>query len=378
MPESSYPGETAVDSTEALADPASPFRQDAASEKPPLRVAVLAPGTERFQEICRTLTQKGLSVVPVTMDPSTASLTIPAGLDALIACLADLDRRAESLVPKLAASGIPPLIVAVEQLSAASELAFLRLGAQEVVGLHVAASDADACCERLRQAVLCAIQRHRFRLQPEPPPQERQTEIRAIMDLFPVGVMMTDWDGRLRLANSRAQKILAERDSLFIDPTGLVRLFDRNSTTLLRQTMRQVRDGADSSCALNAPRRSGLAALSILVVPVGHQPSGAALFLAAPEAPLSIAPATLGGLYGLTLAEARIVIALVAGQKLDEAAQASGTSPHTVRNHLKAIFRKTGTNRQAELVKLVLTGPAVFRHAPIPAGFKTTESGRSW
>ena len=36
-------------------------------------------------------------------------------------------------------------------------------------------------------------------------------------------------------------------------------------------------------------------------------------------------------------------------------------SIHTVRSQLKQIFRKTSTNRQAELVKLLLTGPAAIR-----------------
>jgi DNA-binding CsgD family transcriptional regulator len=43
---------------------------------------------------------------------------------------------------------------------------------------------------------------------------------------------------------------------------------------------------------------------------------------------------------------------LVAGDTLAEAAQALGVALATVRTHLAHIFEKTGTSRQAELIRL--------------------------
>jgi DNA-binding CsgD family transcriptional regulator len=58
--------------------------------------------------------------------------------------------------------------------------------------------------------------------------------------------------------------------------------------------------------------------------------------------------------FGLTPAEARIVLRLVSGDSLRSAAKALGIKYETVRTHLKSIFQKTGTRRQAELVIVVI------------------------
>ena len=61
--------------------------------------------------------------------------------------------------------------------------------------------------------------------------------------------------------------------------------------------------------------------------------------------------------YGITTAEARLVERLVAGDSPQQAAQALGLSVSTVRNQLAALFRKTETSRQAELMRLLVTLP---------------------
>ena len=48
--------------------------------------------------------------------------------------------------------------------------------------------------------------------------------------------------------------------------------------------------------------------------------------------------------------------ALADGLSLNEIAAAHGCSVQTARTHMKRILQKTGTNRQAELVRLLLTG----------------------
>ena len=58
-------------------------------------------------------------------------------------------------------------------------------------------------------------------------------------------------------------------------------------------------------------------------------------------------------LWGLTATEARLVLALVAGQPLKAFAEAEGCSWHTVRTHLRNALRKSGHRRQLELVQAV-------------------------
>ncbi|MBV2145075.1 response regulator transcription factor [Falsochrobactrum sp. TDYN1] len=58
--------------------------------------------------------------------------------------------------------------------------------------------------------------------------------------------------------------------------------------------------------------------------------------------------------YGFTPAEIRITQALTQGRKLTQIAVDLGVSRSTVAFHMRNIFQKTGTGRQAELVALLL------------------------
>jgi DNA-binding CsgD family transcriptional regulator len=64
--------------------------------------------------------------------------------------------------------------------------------------------------------------------------------------------------------------------------------------------------------------------------------------------------------YGVTQAELRLLDRLAEGKTVSEAGEVLSVSLNTVRSHLKSLFAKTGTGRQAELMRLVLnsTPPA--------------------
>jgi DNA-binding CsgD family transcriptional regulator len=64
-------------------------------------------------------------------------------------------------------------------------------------------------------------------------------------------------------------------------------------------------------------------------------------------------------LYQLTPKESEIAALLAIGQTLEEIATANGVTEATVRTQLRAIFAKTGTSRQAGLVRLALSGAAL-------------------
>jgi DNA-binding CsgD family transcriptional regulator len=63
-------------------------------------------------------------------------------------------------------------------------------------------------------------------------------------------------------------------------------------------------------------------------------------------------------LYALTQAEARLAILLTSGVSLPAAAERLGVGMATARTHLQRIYGKTYTHHQAELVALMLLGPA--------------------
>lgn len=68
----------------------------------------------------------------------------------------------------------------------------------------------------------------------------------------------------------------------------------------------------------------------------------------------------LMALYGLTPAQTRVALGIASGGTPRETAERMGISEETVRSHLKAIFMKTQSSRQSDLVRLVLSlGQAV-------------------
>jgi DNA-binding CsgD family transcriptional regulator len=85
----------------------------------------------------------------------------------------------------------------------------------------------------------------------------------------------------------------------------------------------------------------------------------AMILLSVPD--LSRAPQedSLRALFDLTQAEARLVVALCAGETLAGYAMAVGTSLNTVKTHLKHVFDKTGETRQADLVRRISTDLAL-------------------
>jgi DNA-binding CsgD family transcriptional regulator len=60
--------------------------------------------------------------------------------------------------------------------------------------------------------------------------------------------------------------------------------------------------------------------------------------------------------YGLSRREQEVVHLLVQGLTTVAMADQLGISPHTVRDHLKHLYRKTKTNSRSELLSLVAGG----------------------
>ncbi len=89
------------------------------------------------------------------------------------------------------------------------------------------------------------------------------------------------------------------------------------------------------------------------------QSARALLMIYDPEARPTIGPALLERLFDLTATEAFVAARLAEGMSITEIAQMRRCSRSTVRTHVKRIFQKTHTNRQGELVQLILTSPAI-------------------
>jgi DNA-binding CsgD family transcriptional regulator len=75
-----------------------------------------------------------------------------------------------------------------------------------------------------------------------------------------------------------------------------------------------------------------------------------------PNGPANPAVATIAQIYRLTVAERRVLTAVVDSGGVRSVARALGISEATVKTHLQNIFGKTGARRQIDLVKLVIAG----------------------
>jgi DNA-binding CsgD family transcriptional regulator len=106
-------------------------------------------------------------------------------------------------------------------------------------------------------------------------------------------------------------------------------------------------------------RRDGRAPLVIEALPVARLASEAlasaraVLVITDLDAQQSPSEEALRRAFGLTAAEARLASRLAGGGSLDEATHRLGIAKGTARSQLKAIFAKTGTSRQAQLVALL-------------------------
>ncbi|MZR63279.1 helix-turn-helix transcriptional regulator [Alcanivorax sp. DP30] len=106
--------------------------------------------------------------------------------------------------------------------------------------------------------------------------------------------------------------------------------------------------------------------------PLSQQYSGtrqplAILYFQDPRTEVYIDLDCLIQLYGLSEAESRVAAGISRGMGPQQVAEAYKLSVHTVRTQLKNVFLKTGTTRQSELAKEVLTSPAVrhWRRSPL-------------
>jgi len=186
----------------------------------------------------------------------------------------------------------------------------------------------------------------------------------AALNHLPVGVLVVDSGAKVVFKNRCADEIVSLSDGIEVGQNGVCRTSMVEETKELHALIDDVIAAGDGG-ALSLSRPSMQRSLSVVVAPLGVNGTSengglAAVFVSDPERQPAPQKATLMRLYELTEAEARVVQALVSGKRLETVAQDFNVSMNTVRSHLKQAFRKTETNRQSELVKLVLTGSAVL------------------
>jgi len=194
------------------------------------------------------------------------------------------------------------------------------------------------------------------------------------------GVILVDEDSSVMHINAVAAEIIADTQLLGINGG---RLFARHPVD--QQVLKQhVRTKAREQSATSRPDCYATMALSRHD---HHLPVTAVIRPGPPYAPISaplrrtavivlrdparrnnLDAADLERLFGLTPAEARLARLLAEGISTEDAAVALGVSKHTIRSQLQAVFLKTGTNRQGELVRTLLNSAAALARNPARGG----------
>src|SRR5215470_12349106 len=192
---------------------------------------------------------------------------------------------------------------------------------------------------------------------------ERQTAAEALHTLSHA-ILFTDGVARILLANRSAEALLAQRDGISAGPRGL----QAATVTQTGALRRLVAQAAGSSGhppiggALALERPSLKRPLQVLISPLcadlgwaslARQSPAVLVLVIDPERAPEMSEQQLRTLYNLTHAEARVARAVAKGGGLVTVAAALGMLPSTARTHLHHVFEKTGTQRQAELVRLL-------------------------
>jgi len=187
-----------------------------------------------------------------------------------------------------------------------------------------------------------------------------------IVDRLWMAILVLDREGRVLLANAAALRILEQRDGLCCRDDRLVASRPADTRALQREIAAIVGRGesrAPGYGMAKASRPSGLAPYVLLVAPfaspaaeIGPAPEAAPaalLIVSDLELPLPDCGRYLGLAFEMTEAEVEVSLGLLDGQTPSEIAHMRGVRLTTIRSQVKAIFAKTGTTRQSELVKLL-------------------------
>lgn len=174
-----------------------------------------------------------------------------------------------------------------------------------------------------------------------------------LLETLSVGVLAYDMSGQLTQANPAAQKMLAldgaeGGDKITAPLSGPV-----------REMASRARAGQEGSLSILLDEISHRMA-QVHACPanpdLGAGPS-VLVFITDPARRSSFSPEALRDLFGLTPTEAKVARHLAAGLCPEEVAQEMGVANTTIAFHLRNVFGKTGTHRQAQLVALLLSLP---------------------
>ena len=232
---------------------------------------------------------------------------------------------------------------------------------------------ADAACDKFDPDALRAVESVAPLISQVWEAQCRNDAMRALgasvmnrYDRYHVGLVVVDIDGFVFFHNQAARRHFDAASGLFLRDNRLVLALPAEMAALERG----IRDVLASDLPSGAfmplffsASREGAMPLTLAISPFRPR-SGEAGYVTLmaydPDRPSVERREVIQWTYSLSVREADLACSLAAGESLECYAERAERSQDSVRSLLKRVFRKTGTSRQSELVKLVLAGPAAM------------------
>ncbi len=188
----------------------------------------------------------------------------------------------------------------------------------------------------------------------------------AMIDANVTATFLIRKDGQLVHRNSAGTALLASGDSLCL-LDGSITAVSARSKMALRSLLEkagkvETEPHAVLHHAISLERAFGKSSVKVIatsLTPAARKRTGADIVMLAsdPVEPTAYADHVLHSLYGLSKAETEVANGLLAGYSLDKIGKLRNVSTGTVRQQLKAIMARTGTQRQGELISLLLRIP---------------------
>jgi len=205
----------------------------------------------------------------------------------------------------------------------------------------------------------------------------RSKGIEATLNMLATGVIFLGGKGEVLLSNRKAEELLAGEDGLSSARGRLISAVRAESDRLQALIYGAVQTGRGSGLSaggtLSISRQRGRP-LWVTVAPLGKinmglsQLPAAVILISDPDRTPDLPADLLQRCYGLTPAEGRLAMLLLEGRSLKEAGDFCEVTYNTAKSQLKIIFSKTRTQRQGELIRLLLNTGGLITSQTTPGG----------
>jgi DNA-binding CsgD family transcriptional regulator len=186
-----------------------------------------------------------------------------------------------------------------------------------------------------------------------------------LLDRNVSAVILLDARRRVVFMNRAAEALNAQSDGIRVSPKGIrlaLRSEDERLQGLIAGVMTAQRSRRLVGDVMAASRPSGRPSYRIWATGMTQPPAALSVFRPAvcllirdPQQPIGPALPHLQALFKMTPAEARLALRLATGETLRAAAGALGITYGTARSRLTHLFRKTNTQSQGQLIRVLLT-----------------------